>query len=145
MNRLEELPLDISTSCLLPYIQPEDFDTFCFSCARFETWSQNPKNIQYYLALHNIGNYWGCSLFMMIRMNSKILTEYFLSSEDIDLDIIMAITAGIGNIEIVKLLLNKGAKNYRLALDEAVNNNHGEVVTLLREAQNMKNTERIDV
>ena len=103
MNRLEKLPLDISILCLLPYIQPEDFDTFCFSCARFEGWSRDPKNIRYYLALHNflMSQYRG--LIWAIDNHSRVLLEYFLSLNKNNASII-AKAAEFGNIELMKLL-----------------------------------------
>ena len=53
MSYLSLLPHDISTFVLLPYIPPGDFDSFCYSCPRLESWCSDPMNIRSYLALHN--------------------------------------------------------------------------------------------
>lgn len=80
MNRLELLPLDISISCLLPYIPPEDFDTFCFSCPRLETWSSNPENIRRHLTLRKISIGLGNTrLYVSLKANSRVLVRYVLS------------------------------------------------------------------
>ena len=49
MTWLELLPIDISISCLLPYIPPEDFDTFCLVCSHFETWRHGVNPTLHYV------------------------------------------------------------------------------------------------
>lgn len=106
MNRLELLPLDISTSCLLPYIRPNDFDTFCSSCPRLQLWSSNPDNIRRYLIFRKLPTSPNDGLIWAIGTNSNILIDYFLSLNPNNYDRAMIRAAEVGNLRIVKLMSN---------------------------------------
>lgn len=131
MARLELLPLDISISCLLPYISPKDFDTFCLSCPRFETWCLNSANIHYYLSLHNISYSQNDGLLWAFEVKSTILMNYFLSFNSDVYNCAMAYAAREGNISIVNLMLSLGADDYDWAMIEATRGGDIEIVKLM--------------
>lgn len=112
MNRLELLPTDISISCLLPYIPPQDFDTFCLSCPRFEIWSQDPQNIRRYLSLRNITFFPYDALSWAVDNNSKILVTYFSSLGCSIHPILHHRPVKREDLEMIKLLLSLKEKEY---------------------------------
>lgn len=101
MSRLALLPLDISTSCLLPYIRPKDFDAFCFSCPRLESWSLKPESILHYLSVRDLSFFPNKGLHWAIRNNSSVLTRCFLSLKPKKLNISIQEAAARGNINVV--------------------------------------------
>ena len=105
MNQLRLLPLDISTTCLLPYIPPEDFDAFCGSSTDFESWSLIPKNIQHYLSLRNVSLSPNKGLIWAIEHKSKVLREYFLSRGAKNFDTAATVAVTTGQFDILEQLL----------------------------------------
>ena len=129
MSRLEELPLDISTTSLLPYIEPQDLDTFCYSSDQLEAWCSEPENIRRYLEMHKYdpenGLYWA------VKKNSKVLAEYYIELGATNIDWVMGEAAYDGTIKMVKLLLDRGATDYKLAMGSAAWRGYSNIIRIL--------------
>lgn len=163
MSRLALLPLDISISCLLPYIRPEDIDAFALCHHRFESWFQNSDNVRSYLSLRNTLSSTYMDGLRWAADKSTILTRYFVSIGDTDhlflamcyaarkgrIDIVrmilgrretrniydqqMAMAAARGYMEIVKLILEHGMGHCNLSMIMAAGTGHIEIVKLMLE------------
>lgn len=132
MSRLASLPLDISTSSLLPYIPPKDLDTFC-SSPRLESWCYDPNNIRHYLSLHkdfdpstsDQGLRWS------LASNSLVLAKYYISQGVTNRNEEMIYAADRGKIKIVSFLMNYSANSYNNAMATAAFSGHINIVRLM--------------
>ena len=133
MNYFELLPLDISISILLPYIPPEDFDSFCVLSSRFESWSKNKENLRKYLLFHNISFNSSApneGLMWAVRINSKTFIQYFLYLGATAYNRAMTTAARRGNISLVKFMISCGAYDYEWAAANAATAGSLEIVEL---------------
>ena len=69
------------------------------------------------------------------------IVKFMLEKGAKNYDWAMSNAASSGNIEIVKLMLEKGAKNYDLAMSNAARVGHMDIVKLLQEHQKIQEVE----
>ena len=118
MSLLASLPSDITILSLLPFIPPEDFDSFCYSSPHLQSWCADPKNIHDYLFRHNVSSSdTDEGLLWPLRNHSKVLQDYFLCLGANMYNTIMAEAAELGNMDALEsMILEYGANNYNLAM-----------------------------
>lgn len=120
MNRLSSLPRDIYLSSLLPYIPPQNLDSYCSSSLELESWCNDPKNIRYYLASRNLsfktpndGWIWA------IDTNSRILTNYFQRLIDEETR---------RHVNMIEHIISLGPNEINEALMAALNLSHSDII-----------------